>query len=933
MRFTTFVTSAAVLAFVPQAGAFAQEQDGQETEDGSILANEILVLGDRIRGQIDSVQAPILELDEADIAAYGVSSIQDLVAAIEPQTGSTRGRGGGRPVFLVNGIRVGSFREFRSYPPEAIRKVEVLPEETAQRFGFPPNRRVINFILKDDYSAITAEVEYEQPDRGGYSRNEQELTLLQITKGGRLNLDLEVSDTSLLTEAERDLSQTIGSVPDVATDPDPAAFRSLIADSRQIEATANFAKAFIESGSSVSLNGTYIRNDSQSLSGLDSVILTDPSGNSALRTLNAQDPLERRTASDTFSAAASFNRPLGDWILTWTADGTLSDTTTEIDRRADVSLLVSDALSGALAIDGDLPGLTEAGFDTANIRTYLADTKATLRGNPFLLPAGEVSVTLDADYVWNRIESEDSRAVGATQLTRGTLGGGINVGVPITSVRDDVLSALGSITLNGQFRINNLSDFGTLTRWSGGVTWAVSDNLNLQATYVSSEAAPSLQQLGSPSITTLNSPVFDFTTGETVLVSVVSGGNPFLSEETQSDWNFAADWQLPFIDGARFRVEYNDNTSNNVSSAFPLLTPEIEAAFPNRVTRDAAGTLTAIDVRPVDFFETRSKRLSFGLTLRGSVGKAQPSTRGARPDGSGRPAAARPGVGRPDANGNGRGAGRGPRGGEQFAAFRTRLCADDGPAFLQRLVEAAAKGEPLPDFPEFDPARAERMLARLRDENGVVDQQRLASFRDRICSSAGGPAAGQPGNGGQSSAGSDASGEGQTRPRQAGGRGGPPGLPGRGGDGRGRYFLNFNHSIELEQQVIIAQGGPVLDLLDGDSTSQFGTPRHTSRLEGGLFWNGWGTRVSGRYTGAASVNSLTVNDLATIDFRLFADLGRVLNKDDGILDGMRVSLRFDNIFDGRRRVTDVNGETPINYQPLLIDPTGRYLGIDIRKLF
>ncbi|MGB7407124.1 MAG: hypothetical protein WA908_01340, partial [Pontixanthobacter sp.] len=181
--------------------AYAQEEPASDAE--------IVVTGERLPGQVDTDIAPILELNEDDIAAYGAGSISDLLTALEPQTNSNRGRGG-RPIFLVNGVRIGSFREFRSYPPEAIRKVEVLPEEVAQKFGFAPTRRVVNFILKDNYSALTAEIEYAQPDRGGYSFNEQELTWLKITGGGRLNVNLEREDTSALTELERDIEQTPG---------------------------------------------------------------------------------------------------------------------------------------------------------------------------------------------------------------------------------------------------------------------------------------------------------------------------------------------------------------------------------------------------------------------------------------------------------------------------------------------------------------------------------------------------------------------------------------------------------------------------------------------------------------------------------------------------------------------------------------------------
>ncbi|HAU22736.1 MAG TPA: hypothetical protein DCS24_09130, partial [Erythrobacter sp.] len=141
---------------------------GQErVEEATSQDEEIIVQSVRIRGSLDVAQAPIVELDEADITALGASSVEEMLEAIAPQTGSARGRGGGgRPIILVNGLRIGSFRELRSYPPEAIRKVEVLPEEVAQKFGFAPDRRVVNIIQKEKYSSREIERELDGPDRG-----------------------------------------------------------------------------------------------------------------------------------------------------------------------------------------------------------------------------------------------------------------------------------------------------------------------------------------------------------------------------------------------------------------------------------------------------------------------------------------------------------------------------------------------------------------------------------------------------------------------------------------------------------------------------------------------------------------------------------------------------------------------------------------------
>ena len=46
-----------------------------------------------------------------------------------------------------------------------------------------------------------------------------------------------------------------------------------------------------------------------------------------------------------------------------------------------------------------------------------------------------------------------------------------------------------------------------------------------------------------------------------------------------------------------------------------------------------------------------------------------------------------------------------------------------------------------------------------------------------------------------------------------------------------------------------------------------------------------------------------------------------------------VSFRVDNLFDAHQSVTDSNGATPLRYQPLLLDPNGRTLKIEFRKLF
>ena len=879
--------------------------------DASLNAgNTIVVTGTRLRGQLDVDQPPIAEYSAEDIAAFGAGSIADVLEAIAPatQSGARGGRGGGRPVFLVNGIRVSSPREFSSYPPEAIEKVEVFPEEVAQRFGYSADQRVVNIILKRNFQAVTAELEYAQPTRGGFSRTEQEATYLRIGETGRLNFNAELEDTSLLTEGERGLT--------VEGREDEAFFRSLIADSMSAEATANYVRAFMESGASLSLNGTYNHSESRSLSGLVPGTIA---------------PIERRSDTDTASFATTLSGVLGDWRSTYTGDAVFSDGTTEIDRR-----------------DG-------TGFDVADSRTWSFVNKATFIGNPLELPAGEVTTTVDLGFDWRRIESSDTRANSDLELTRRRLNGGVNLSVPIAE-RDGFLGAIGGLSANLTAGIEDLSDFGALTNWSAGLVWSPTDTLTLSATRIVREVAPSLTELGSPRIDEFNVPVFDYARGNTEFVTVITGGNPNLRAETQKDWKFSANYELPFWENTRVNVDYGINRSRDVT-ATPGFGAAFEQAFPDRVQRDADGTLLAIDRRPLTLFATRNRVLSFGINTRGEIGRA-PEPRegrggsptggdangatGARPGGAGGgammmdparmeairtafckvPEGEMPDLSQIheqfrarllDADGN-----PDP---EKIAQARTRFCGEQAEQTSERF--AAMRAAICADPPNLE-GLPEEMLARLKNEAGEIDPEKLAALRSRMCSGEGAQASGE--SSGRSGGG---------RRRGGGMFGGNP------DDTRARYFLSLNHNITLENEVLLSQAGPLFDQLDGDVLSGGAIPRNTTRLEGGLFKQGYGLRLSGNYIGEARLNGsglpgssdLFYGDLATFDIRLFADLGQVLEKEDGWLDGLRVSFRVDNVFDARRRVEDENGVVPDAFQPFRIDPTGRYVGIDLRKAF
>lgn len=804
----------------PEAGPGVDDSDAaygdMDDAEGAYDAEEgqIVVIAGRYFGGVDAPQQPVLSLDQEDVASYGAGSLAELITALGPTVSSARGRGGGHPIVLVNGQRISGFRELRNYPPESVNRVEVLPEEVAQRYGFSPDQRVVNFILKGNFSSREIELDYGQPARGGYHTVNGGLTYLRIDGPNRLNLAAELQDSTRMLESDRGVIQR--DAPDVAGDPDPARARTLISGSSSMGLNGTWTHG-LSKGGSLAINASAQHDDSMSLRGLDSVMLQDPGGDRALRTFDGANPLRSKRRNETYAIGATLNRGIGDWQLTATLDASHSRNRTLTDRRRDTSLWEDMALGGLLPIDGALPALVGPRVqDRALTRNSGLEALATLSGRLLQMPAGAVSATVSSGYKWDRIVSSDTRNPGSdARLNRGDASLGVNLAVPLTSRRENVLSAVGDITLNLSGGMNHYSDFGTLHDWSAGLTWQVVPSLSLQASYIWREAVPSLANLGSPQIIQPNEPIFDFVTGQSVLASVISGGNPFLKAETQRDLKFSASWQLPFLPNARLNAEYIRNRSDDVTASFPLLTPAIEQAFPDRVIRDADGRLVTLDRRPITFAQQNWKRLRYGLDISGQLGKAQ-----AEPP--------RQSEGRGDSAGGGR-----------------------------------------------------------RGQGSM--------------------------------------------------------MPGGGHGNRGRWGLSAYHTVEFANRVLIAPGGPVLDLLRGDALSGGGTARHKAEVSLRMFKNGIGGRISSTYRSPTTVKGsgqpgstdLRFGGLATVSLHMFIDLGvpgRV-QKEPDLFKNARLTLKVNNLFNSRQNVRDELGNTPLSYQKYLIDPVGRFVSLNLRKVF
>ncbi|MDO7844009.1 TonB-dependent receptor, partial [Sphingomonas sp. CA1-15] len=175
-------------------------------------------------------------------------------------------------------------------------------------------------------------------------------------------------------------------------------------------------------------------------------------------------------------------------------------------------------------------------------------------------------------------------------------------------------------------------------------------------------------------------------------------------------------------------------------------------------------------------------------------------------------------------------------------------------------------------------------------------------------------------------------------------RGGGGGFGGGGrGQGGGRLQFAVYHTLHFTDDVLVANGGPRLDLLRGDTIGTGGgQPRHEIEAQGGYNNNGLGVRLSANWQSATIVNGgtaanpdpLRFSDLGTVNLRFFADLGQQLKliKAHPFFRGTRVTLGITNLFDARQKVTDIDGLTPTAYQPGYLNPLGRTVRVSLRKL-
>jgi hypothetical protein len=152
------------------------------------------------RGSASGGIDPLLELSPSELDSYGADSLSDLVQALRPLTRSSRSDQ--MAVVLINGHLAGQ-TEFDNLPREAIERVEVLPESVALQYGFSENQRVLNFVLRERYSAVPIRATESGATEGGGQAIAADASLVRLNDEARVTLLTSYKDNSWLRDSDR----------------------------------------------------------------------------------------------------------------------------------------------------------------------------------------------------------------------------------------------------------------------------------------------------------------------------------------------------------------------------------------------------------------------------------------------------------------------------------------------------------------------------------------------------------------------------------------------------------------------------------------------------------------------------------------------------------------------------------------------------------
>lgn len=628
-----------------------------------------------------SVPAVIKDFEAEDtydldrIAAYGVSSVGEVLDAINAENGDTE------PQILVNGQPTRNVSDIADLPVEAIARIDALPRGAATRLGGSPTQRAYNVVLRKSVNTRTLTNTYQAATAGGWDNVRADGQVTYIKGQNRVNLSVKAGWSGALQEDERNvipLTQpiaysplgnvlgllsggeidpalslavgrrvTVAGIPvgntapgiasfaataDMANPSNLAHYRTLRGRSRPFEIGLT-ANKVLTPWLSVSFNGRLGHTADQRTNGLPTARFLLPashpaspfSRNVVLALSDPARPLRSNGTGENASVGVTFNANFGEWR------GTLSG---KYDDRRRKSLYdtIGNIPGGLITIDNAtnpfaigvaarIPLITNTTWNSTTTRDVQGDAEGPL----FTLPAGPLQARVGLGATWLGLDGASTNGIGDQHFRRHEydLRGGLSI--PLTAGGPIGHRGIGTSEITVDGSVSELGVFGTIHSVALGFNWQPISWLRLNLTQQSEELARSPQLLAAQITTIPNVLYFDPVTGDTVNVSVISGGAGNLDKERRKIRRVsinAAPWRAYNL---QLSTDLIVTDNFNQAGPLPLPTPAVIAAFPDRFLRDAAGQLVLVDSRTVNFARQHTSE------LRSAVGFSIPLTHPAPP--------------------------------------------------------------------------------------------------------------------------------------------------------------------------------------------------------------------------------------------------------------------------------------------------------------
>jgi iron complex outermembrane receptor protein len=563
-----------------------------EATPGSAAANDesadIVVTGTNIPGVQPS--SPVITIRQKEMRLAGFSNVGDVVRSI-PQnfsggqnpgvsgatgafagglqnqdiTGASsinlRGLGPDATLTLLNGTRLpydgfSQATDVSVVPVAAIERIEILLDGASAIYGSDAVGGVANIILKRDYNGAEISARFGGATDGGYSQTQ--VTGVAGAKWGTGGF-LVTGDISKSTAIDAQQRSYLRYLPEPNT----------IYPRLEQKGALLSAHQYLAPNVETMLDAFYTRRNSFSAFNQIDFI--------------GEQPVETTVYGIVPSVRVTLP---GDWSLK--LQGFYgSDNSESVSRYLDPVSKVS-----FFEVEGCLCNKSHA-------------VELGAEGRLFSLPGGDANIALGAGYRYASFKDID-RATNTitTQGSRHNYFAYGEITLPIFSPRNSI-PALYSLTFNGAARYEHYSDFGDVVTPKVGVTWGVTPDFDIIASWGRSFKAPTLLQQFQSSTTYLFSAsgLLGAPAGSTLLQT--SGGNPNLGPERATTFATGVIAHPRFAPKLRlsvnyFHVDYNDRVVAPLPSSF--VTALTDPAYANFIVRNPSPTLQQAAISVGDRF-------------------------------------------------------------------------------------------------------------------------------------------------------------------------------------------------------------------------------------------------------------------------------------------------------------------------------------------